>query len=207
MSSIDIVEKIYSWRKSEKEKHKREPDTYYVTDLVRCPLKREYELMYPELSAYELMYPPYVVGDLLHMGLQRILQEIFGEKILIEVESEKKVALPDGSIVKIRGRSDGIITLDNNRKIGVEIKSSKSDYGLPMDHHIDQAKIYNWLFDLEETILIYVTYDRVAQYIIRDKVSEDEIISRIKYSTAPRYPWECSYCAYSVICPFKKTQK
>ena len=204
---LDLIKEIYSWRKKEKEKHVREPKVYYVTDLVRCSLKREFETLYSDLNAYEIFYPPFVLGDLLHKGLQSMLQEILGERIVVEVEGEKKLSLPEGSEIIIRGRSDGIITLDNEKRIGVEIKSSRTDFNIPMDHHIDQARIYNWLFDLEETLLLYVTYERITQYRVREKISEEEIISRIKYVSAPRYSWECSYCPFALICPFKKKQQ
>ncbi|MGC9148552.1 MAG: CRISPR-associated protein Cas4 [Sulfolobales archaeon] len=204
---LDLVREIYSWRKKEKEKHVRDPKIYYVTDLVRCSLKREYEVLYPDLSAYEIFYPPFVLGDFLHKGLQNILREIFGERVSVEVEGEKRLLLPEGSEIIIRGRSDGIIKLENGKRVGVEIKSSRTDYNIPMDHHIDQAKIYNWLFDLEETILLYATYDRITQYRVREKISEEEILNRIKYISAPRYSWECSYCPFASICPFKKKQQ
>jgi len=72
---------------------------------------------------------------------------------------------------------------------------------------MDQARIYNWLFDLDETYLIYITYERVAQYKIKDKISEEELIIRITSNTYPRYVWECSYCPFSIICPYKKISK
>ena len=50
---LDIVKMIYEANKEEREKHKREENVYWVSDLVRCPLKRIYEMIYPELSAKE----------------------------------------------------------------------------------------------------------------------------------------------------------
>ncbi|MEZ0289981.1 MAG: CRISPR-associated protein Cas4 [Sulfolobales archaeon] len=202
---LDLVLEIYKWRKSEREKHVREENTYYVTDLVRCPLKREYELIYPDLYAYEILSPPTIVGDMIHKGFQSLLRELYGSSVEIEVEGEKTVIV-DNSVIKIKGRCDAIIKRDDSR-IGVEIKSGRSDYNIPLEHHIDQARAYNWLFDLRETYLVYVTYERVTQYRVADKMSEEEIIARIRSTSYPRYSWECSYCPFSIMCPFKKIVK
>jgi CRISPR-associated exonuclease Cas4 len=203
---IDLIKEIYRLRKEERDKHVREPDVYYVTDLVRCPLKREFELRYPEISLYEIMSPPTILGEFVHKGLQKLLTEIYGSDVEIEVEGEKKLSLPQGNVVRVKGRCDAIVKRDN-KKIGIEIKSGRSDYGIPLEHHMDQARIYNWLFDLDETYLIYITYERVAQYKIKDKISEEELIIRITSNTYPRYVWECSYCPFSIICPYKKISK
>ncbi|MEM1649345.1 MAG: CRISPR-associated protein Cas4, partial [Sulfolobales archaeon] len=165
---INIISEIYKWRKSEREKHSREEGVYYVTDLVRCPLKIRYEILYPELYAYEIMAPPTITGDMIHKGFQSLMKELYGESIRVEVEGEKTLMMPDGSSIRIRGRCDAIIER-GGEKIGLEIKSSRSDYNIPLEHHIDQARAYNWLFDLRETYLIYITYERVTQYKISDR--------------------------------------
>lgn len=163
-------------------------------------------MRYPEISSYEIMSPPSILGELVHRGLQAILREIYGADVKTEVEGEKTVALPQGGVARVRGRSDAIIER-GGRRVGIEIKSSRTDYGIPLEHHVDQARIYNWLFDLEETYLVYVTHERVAQYRIRDRASEQEVVIRLTSTTYPRYSWECSYCVFSIICPYKKTTK
>lgn len=114
--------------------------------------------------------------------------------------------MPDGREVEVRGRCDMILEV-NGLRVGVEIKSSRSDTGIPKEHHIDQARIYNWLFGLLKTYLVYITPDRIAQYVVKEAAPYEEIISRISSRTYPRYLWECRYCEYSVMCPFKKVQE
>ncbi|MEO3993915.1 MAG: CRISPR-associated protein Cas4 [Desulfurococcaceae archaeon TW002] len=203
---LDLINLLYTVSKEEKEKHPRKPDTYWVTDLVRCVLKRDYELKYPELIEKEVFTPVFILGTLVHKGLQELLKSTIGEEVLTEVEGSREVILPDGRKVMIEGRADVIVKI-NNKMIGVEIKTARSDYDLPKPHHVDQAKIYNWLFNLKHTILVYVTPERVTQYIVSDKVSEEDIVDRITTKNIPRYDWECKFCSYSVMCPYKVPSK
>ncbi len=204
---INLVQLIYQLKLKEMQEHRREKNVYWVTDLVRCPLKRYYEITYPELITSQVFTPPFIQGDLIHKGLERLLKEAFPEgKVSVEVEGGKEVVLPDGKKVTVEGRADAIISSDDE-KIGVEIKSLRSDVGIPLDHHVDQVRAYNWLFNLSYSILIYVTPERITQYMVSDKFSEGEVIERILSNKAPRYPWECTYCPYSVLCPNKVTSK
>jgi CRISPR-associated exonuclease Cas4 len=203
---LDLVNLLYAVSKEEKEKHPRKADTYWVTDLVRCPLKREYELKYPELVEKEIFTPVFILGTLVHRGLQELLKSIMGEGVSTEVEGSREVVLPDGRKVIVEGRADIVVKI-SDEMIGVEIKTARSDYELPKPQHVDQARIYNWLFNLNQTILVYITPERVTQYLVSDKATEDEVVSRITSRKIPRYDWECKYCSYSVMCPYKVPSK
>lgn len=202
---FDVVSILYRIKKEASVERKREPYIYWITDLVRCPLKREYETLYPELSLGSIFSPSAIMGDLIHIGLEEIFRrEISGAAVLTEVEGSRKLTLPDGREVEVRGRGDAIIET-NDLRFGVEIKSARGDTKIPLEHHIDQVRLYNWLFNLSLTYLVYITHERITQYPIDQKASDEEVISRILSSTYPRYLWECRYCDYSVLCPFKKT--
>ncbi len=200
--SIDLVDLLYRVSKEEREKHKRSPSTYWITDLLRCTLKRDYELRYPELSESEVFMPFFIVGTLVHRGLQGLLREVMPNDISTEVEREREIVLPNGEVVCVSGRADILIKV-GEELVGVEIKTSRSDLGLPKQHHVDQARMYNWLFNLKRTILIYVSPDRVTQYVIEDSASNEEVVERVISRKIPRYEWECKYCIYSVMCPYK----
>ena len=205
MANIDLVDLVYKFRKEEKEQHQRTEGVYWVTDLTRCLLKREYELKYPELVAKDVFSPVFIMGDLAHRGIESLIKEFFLDAASVEVEGSREVVLPNGQKVIIKGRADAIIDLGEGIKVGVEVKTARADVGIPQPHHIDQVRIYNWLFNLKYSILFYVTPDRITQYEVSDRVSEEEIIERITSTTHPRYSWECSYCPFSVLCPHKKT--
>jgi len=199
-----ITELLYRLRKEEFLKHKREANVYWVSDLIKCPIKREFEIKYPEIALTNIYSPYYILGDLIHKGLESIVSENLGAQV--EVEKSRDVQLSNGKKVVVKGRIDCIITTEEGEKVGIEIKSARADIGIPQQHHIDQVKIYNWLFDLSRSILIYVTYNRVTEYEITERASMEEVIYRIEDRRAPRYPWECNYCIYSILCPYKITK-
>lgn len=200
---IDIVSLIYSYTKSEREKHKKERGIVWVTDLVRCPLRATYEELYPELSLQDIFKPSLIVGSLVHRGLESILRDLIqGFVVETEAEGSKDVTLYDGSTVTVRGRLDIVLSRDSER-IAIEIKSSRSDRGIPQRHHVDQVRAYNWLADLSGSILLYVTPTRITQFYIEDRMDSSEVVDRITSKKAPRYSWECAYCVYSVMCPSK----
>lgn len=201
-TSIDLISVLYKLSKEERERHPRRAETYWVTDLVRCLLKRDFELKYPELVENEVFMPTYILGTLIHKGLQELLKSVIPGNVLTEVEGRREVRLPDGRAVNIEDRADVVIKIDEVL-VGVEIKTSRSDLELPKQHHVDQARVYNWLFNLNHTILIYVTPERVTQFLVRDRATDEEVLERLTISRFPRYEWECRYCSYSVLCPHK----
>lgn len=203
-SSLDLISILYDVKRKQREDFERKDNVFWVTDLVRCPLKREYELSYPELAMSELFSPAAIMGDLVHLGLERLLSERLGSPARVEVEGARNISLPDGREVEVRGRCDLIVDTGGER-VGVEIKTSRSDSGLPREHHMDQARLYNWLFNLSTALILYITPERIAQYVVQDRASDEEVVQRITSRSYPRYLWECRYCTYSVLCPYKKT--
>ncbi len=185
-----ITEIVISWRLRELEKHER--NGIWVTDLIRCPLKKEFEEKYPELHKATVFTPNTILGSLVHVGLESILSSELNAEV--EVKAERQIGEH-----RIVGRIDAIVG-----RVGVEIKTSRADIEIPYEHHVLQAKIYNWLYDLEKTVLVYITPDRFTEYYVEDRASEEEILRLIVDKRAPRYDWECRYCHFSVICPNKR---
>ncbi len=183
---------LEEYRKREEEL--RNPSILYVTDLVSCSHKRALRLSYPEITfKFE---PQLVLGNLVHKGLEDILEEN-EYKVEVEVEAEYEVM---GSRILLKGRVDAV-----SKDAVVEIKSARSDQGLPHEHHVMQLQIYLNMLGLDKGILIYITPDRIAEYLvereplnIKDLV--EETILDLKH---PRWSWECRYCPFSRICPYK----
>ncbi|RLG89072.1 MAG: CRISPR-associated protein Cas4 [Thermoprotei archaeon] len=196
-----IIELLYKLRREEFLKHRREANVYWVSDLVKCPIKREFEIKYPEIALSSIYSPYYILGDLIHKGLESVISEKLNARV--EVEKSINVQLSNGMEVIVKGRIDSIITTERGENIGIEIKSARADIGIPQQHHIDQVRIYNWLFDLTKSILIYITFNRVTEYEVVEKASTEEVIYRIEDKKAPRYSWECGYCSYAILCPYK----
>jgi len=170
-------------------------------------MKRIYELRYPEILLQDIFSPNFILGDVLHIGLEELLKRSSEEGLIdydveAEVEKERRINV-DGKEIVIRGRLD-LLLKKNKELIGIEIKSSRSDSGIPHEHHILQCRLYSWLFELSKVILIYITPDRIAEYEITEGATEEMVVNLIKDSKAPRWSWECRYCRFSVMCPYKK---
>ena len=130
------------------------------------------------------------------------LVETFGsEAVKTEVEYEREVIVDNVSYI-VKGRIDAIVG-DNV----VEIKTSRSDINIPHPHHVQQVRVYLWLTGLRRGLLVYLTPERIAEFYIETPASDGEIIDLIRSiiagEPAPRYSWECNYCAYSSLCPRK----
>jgi len=166
-------------------------NVFHATDLCRCPLKRIYELQFPELA--RPFAPQLVTGQIVHLGLQHLLRE---REFKIEVEKSRRIG--EYTII---GRIDA---LNERDRLGVEIKFSRDDKYLPYEHHVLQVKIYNWLFDLDKTILVYVTPERITEFEVHEALRENQVESLILDEKTPKYDWECRYCEFSVICPKKR---
>jgi len=112
-----IIEIITEWRLRELEKHRklREEGAIEVTDLIRCPLKREFEEKYPELYRASAYTPATILGSLVHLDLENILSSELNAEV--EVKGEKTIGEH-----RIVGKIDAKIG-----KVGIEIKTSRAD--------------------------------------------------------------------------------
>lgn len=182
--------------------HTRSPDTYYVTDLVVCPLKREFELHLQNATVHKSINGRLMLGVVIHRGILSLLKEVYGDRVKTEVEDpdglkKSKTLMVDGRRVTVEGRIDAI--LDGN--VGIEVKSSLSTGQLPQPWHEIQAALYNWLYGLDYTILLYVTPSGLYEYAVDRRYSDTEVIEMIEMGRAPRYEWECRYCPFQSLCP------
>lgn len=196
-SSNTIIEILYKRRLkefSDRIEELRNPNVVYVTELVTCSHKRFYRLNYPELTL--TFEPTLILGELLHYGLEEVLRE---EGYNVEVEVERDYTV-NGGEYKLKGRVDAL-----GRGGVVEIKTGRAGQTLPHQHHILQLQVYMELLDVNWGILVYVTPDRLVEFKVeRESVRIEELISdTIKDSTHPRWEWECRYCPYSKLCPYK----
>nr|WP_234097619.1 CRISPR-associated protein Cas4 [Sulfolobus islandicus] len=192
-----IIEELFKEKISEAKQHQRNEGEVYVTDLVRCPLKAKYELLYPELKDAEAYTPSFILGDLVHKGLEEFLKEKFNAEL--EVEGAKQLQI-DGKTITLKGRADAL-----TNDYVIEIKSSRADRGLPHEHHILQLRLYLWLFNKSKGVLVYITPDRITEYEINNPPDEAEVLELVedfmKAKNAPKFKWECGYCTFSVLCP------
>ena len=203
--TLTLVEALYRWRLKEREKHVREEGVLYVTDILRCPLKLRYEQAYPELSAKEVFIPAGILGELVHIGLESLLHLILPEShVETEVEVERQLSI-DNQSIRLKGRIDALVTRNGFKEV-VEIKTGRSDFSIPHERHILQARIYAWMVEAGKACVLYITPDRIAEYV-EEPLTEDVVANMVKQALsgvqAPLYEWECGYCPYSVLCSNK----
>jgi len=197
-----ISELIYRWRIEEARKRieSRREDEVYVTDLVLCPLKPRFQRIYKEIALAYSFSPVTAMGDFVHMGLERLLQEILGEEsVKTEVEYEKPIEV-EGRSYTVKGRVDAVVG-----DTVLEIKTSRSDANIPYQHHVQQLRIYLWLTDMSKGLLLYITPERIAEFPVLNPASDGEVADLVRSiivgEPAPRYPWECARCPYAQLCP------
>ena len=200
-----LVEKILKKKLEDYLSHQKEENTLYVTDLVRCPLKNYYEKEYKELAMSEVFTPSAILGDFVHAGLEDFIRNNF-PNAQTEVELEKEIPV-NNKQVKIKGRVDAIAEIEGEKTV-IEIKTARADKGLPHEHHKTQLQIYLWLTGIRKGLLIYITPDRITEYPVNEPL-DDSVIIRLAEETlnmnrAPRYSWECKYCVFASLCPYKK---
>lgn len=202
---FDVVSLIYGWRIEEARKRleKKLENEIYVTDLVYCPLKYYFQKKFREITLADGFNPVTIYGEAVHVGIEEILKNILGsENVKTEVDFEKTIEV-EGKAFIVKGRVDAIIG-----DYVIEIKSSRSDTNIPQHHHILQARLYLWLTGLKKALLLYITPNRISQYLVTEPASNGEVSDFIRsllaQSPAPRYSWECMYCLFSILCPNKK---
>lgn len=203
-SSHDIMPRIVAYREQELEKHlPRDPFVFYITDLVRCSRKREFELSHPKLMYVRVASGRTFLGDTVHRGLESMLKEIFGDSVVVEYEGgteRYKEVFVDGVKYIVKGRIDAILNGDT----GVEIKETVSHGSLPYQHHVEQCMLYNWLYGFRRTLLLYVSPDGIYEFEVVDRFSDEDVVRRIKEPRSPRYEWECELCEFRSICSTAK---
>lgn len=199
-----ITDRLYIWRIEEFRERirSRKPNEIWVTELISCPLKFSYLKQYPEIAEASAFTPVTIWGELTHRGFESILKELFPpEEVATEVEVSKEILVDDKKYV-IKGRVDAIY-----KDIIIELKTARSDFNIPHEHHFLQLKVYLWMTGKNKGILLYITPERIAEYEVAPDLTDNDIINFIKnlitLQKAPKYEWECKYCPYSKLCPKK----
>jgi len=201
-----IVEKIFRAFlnfTSEKYKHEHIENRVHVHDLLRCKHKSYLETMFPEVSSVlsPVLFLGEAVDEFVKLLVDKYKEELFPNLITTDGEYEKTILYNEKSFTII-GRPD--IVLED--KI-IEIKYSRTKNDKPLEHHINQLKTYMFLTQKKTGIIIYFTPAGIIEHKIDEEVSEDFVKELIDSWSSPRYDWECQYCVYRDICPYRVLQE
>lgn len=211
-----IQDLIYHWNISDLIKHlNRECDAAVcltVTDLVYCSQKHYYRLQHPLPMIESNIYAAWAAyGRLIHLGIETLLLSHWRDSFYIEKEVEKKLFIELGGekkLVKISGRIDALRILGNGETIVYEFKSSRGDSEQPKPSHVLQVRTYMNMVGARKGVLVYINPDRISEYSIETPLSDYELVLLVKETLEnikhPRWDWECNYCIYSMMCPWKR---
>ncbi|HIP66018.1 MAG TPA: CRISPR-associated protein Cas4 [Pyrodictium sp.] len=201
-----VLSRIYNKKVNEymvRLKELTDPYTLYITDLVSCSHKRVLRHVYPHLLLR--FEPPLIVGDLIHAGLAKMLED--ENEWIAEYNVERKFEV-DGIEYKVLGRAD-LVKVDSSGKpvYVVEVKTSKElPQNAPLEHHVIQLQLYMNLLEVDKGSLIYITSDALVEYEFdRQHINIIDLIREtVNDNMHPRYSWECRYCVYRKLCPYAK---
>uniref|UniRef100_A0A7J3PKD1 CRISPR-associated exonuclease Cas4 n=1 Tax=Staphylothermus marinus TaxID=2280 RepID=A0A7J3PKD1_STAMA len=171
----------------------------YVTELVSCSHKHRLRQLYPELTiSFE---PITVTGHLIHIGVEKYLVE---NGFQTEYPVKKTFEIDNVEYV-LKGKVDAY---HPEKRIIVEIKSSRNITNKPLEHHVEQLQIYLNLLNVETGILLYITPVVFREYRVerKDINLANLVKSTIRNENHPRWNWECNYCVFKEICSYRIEQ-
>jgi len=186
----DFISEEYNRRLEAKEKYS-DRNVIFVSELVRCHHQTIFARAFTEFFSIS---PSAVLGRFAHIGFQEWLK---GRTKNLRVEVELSKVIEGFEVV---GRVDA---MDDEYiyelKTGLDHKGDK-----PNDVHLMQVKLYMWLADYQKAKIIYVTHGRFCEYEVTGAYTDIDVLRLIKNWESPRFKWECSYCMYSSICPYRR---
>jgi len=179
---------------------------YFVHELCECTRKSNLRRLYPRLYYAQARKPPVMLGELIHLGVESLLD--YESEVVVD-----KVIQIEGERVRVAGIMD---LYDKERNIVIEVKyvnrlrnkpkSKKRGCGLPLEHHRLQASLYAWLTNASHAEIWYITPKSIETYSLIKPANEKEVEQLIREEKSPRWPeWECKYCPYTKICTNNKT--
>ncbi|RLE70920.1 MAG: hypothetical protein DRJ45_04480 [Thermoprotei archaeon] len=167
-----------------------------VHEFIGCKRKMLLLRNLPELEYSISINPRIVLGELIHLGILKIL----GKR-------DEKIVYKDIILNNKRYRFIGMIdAIINNSIIDFKFTLLPSE-NLPSEKHVLQVKMYMWLTGLEEGYLLYFTPNEILEYKIDEKLSDEDIKRLYEHWDSPRYSWECDYCSVKRYCELKYLRK
>ena len=192
-----IIEKI--WRTFidyEKEKYLEDEDDkkIHVHDIIRCKYKYYLKKMFPEVTLP--IIPSIFIGESVDDFVKELAKRI-GNLESTEANIEIKVTI-DGKEKVLVGRPDLLF-----EDCVVEIKYSRDLTDKPLEHHINQLKMYLFMTGKKQGYLVYITPQGLREFTIEEQFDANSFKEFIATWKSPRYDWECEYCEFRFICPYR----
>jgi len=170
-------------------------EVYFAHELTQCSLKRRYETIFPELKESISFKPKVMIGEMIESAVKSYLK-LEGSNNYKILEGKKKYVV-----------FGGIDMYNPKSKSVFDIKYTTAE-PVKRDHHELRVKLYNWLLDTDKGALIYISPRRFKQYLVRETLTDKEVLELIEKPKAPRYDWECKgFCNFTELCSFCRSEE
>ncbi|MEM1601677.1 MAG: CRISPR-associated protein Cas4 [Candidatus Bathyarchaeia archaeon] len=183
---------------------------YYPSLLPSC-LRRQFLIYKRGLTISEEKAGIFRLGELIHSYLAGVLRQ----SDLAVKASEAQfiiVILMDGEFIRISGRADMLIELNNEIYV-VEVKSIKRLPQEPLKHHVMQLQAYLAAFGAKG-LLVYLEKNALQHKIFQVDFNNEEfrrLVDRAKRlhealvkdaePGGDAETWECLFCEFKNECP------
>ena len=181
----------------------RRQDVYYVHEFTLCYMKAQIlrQLNQIRMISEELLKDTVVIGEIIHEALLRLIdnepKEVCKQIEDIEICGTAD-ALIDDTVIEIKYVSSMKRILQKTQQNQVKLK--------PLEHHVLQARMYGWLYDARNVILLYVTPRKLIEVRLTP-MDENEVrqhvLNWINLKPTPMWDWECKLCTLKKLCPLK----
>ena len=189
---------------------------YYPSEIGGCLRKTWFSYKFPKETDKEVI-KIMEAGNIIHEFIVEVLKSDKNDDIEL-LETELPFTIDEGDFT-ISGRIDNIIlTKINNKKVLIEVKSTKFLPREANEHHISQLQLYMHAVGIHDGIILYLQKDNLqtASFNIKyDEKKSFEIIKRfhglhyaLKENKTPpaeakiinHKNWMCNYCEYKGEC-------
>lgn len=196
----------------------KKPNEIWVDDIAYCRIKSILARKFPELNATKKLEPAIILGDIIHIGVEKILENKYGSLVKTEDDNSfKEKIIIDNVEYVISGRPDAILDKNGVKEI-IEIKSGRDVKDPPSFNHLVQVFVYMTLLKIPRCRILYFTNKRIievsmslddakkkiANTIMSSHTDEMDILrDLVKKWLSMKRPWatwECDYCHFQKIC-------
>lgn len=195
LAKLIAREMIYKYKISREEGRKKLEEkrykVFFAHELLLCPTALEFRKVFSEIEIAQSFQPQLMVGEIVESGLEKFLNKLGLVKC-----TKVYFKIIDSHIVA--GSPDYVDNLDNPSVV-VDVKFKRAS-PQPLEHHVARMKVYLFLTDAEEGILLYISPEGIKDYVVREPFSRSDISMLISQNNSPRFEWQCKYCPFSKFC-------
>ncbi|MEM3113180.1 MAG: CRISPR-associated protein Cas4 [Candidatus Pacearchaeota archaeon] len=199
-----------------RERRTKKIGKYYPSEIGGCLRKTWFSYKYPKEPDKEVVRIM-EAGNIMHEFVADVLQSEKNADIEL-IEKELPFTISEGEFL-ISGRIDNIIlTKIDNKKVLIEVKSTKFLPKEPNENHISQLQLYMYATGIHDGIILYMQKDNLQSVWFEINYNDKKVKEIIKRFHGLHYSlkedkippaeakiikaknWMCDYCEYKEEC-------